>query len=93
MLALERLEEERLAAPIDATETAVLVSPEEEAEAMAFATAPGLIERIADALQAGGLVGERHNGLAIYLGPVPVGGMIGKHREERRFLRSLGVQI
>lgn len=34
---------------------------------MAFATAPNLVERIADALQTCGLVGERNNGLAIYL--------------------------
>ena len=67
LLCLEQLQEERLNAPLEAVETTVELSPEEEAEAMEFAKSPDLINQIADALQTCGLVGERNNGMAIYL--------------------------
>ena len=67
LLCLEQLQEERLNAPLEAAAATVELSPEEEAEALKFAKSPGLFNKIADALKTCGLVGERNNGMAIYL--------------------------
>ena len=68
LLACESTLEARLTALEQQSESAPELSPEDHQTAMAFATAPDLMNRIAQALDACGLVGERNNGLAIYLG-------------------------
>ena len=67
LLALEAVQEQRLAAPIEEADTEPELSQEEQRAALDFARAPDLLRRIGDALAASGLVGERANALAIYL--------------------------
>jgi DNA primase catalytic core len=67
LLALESVQEQRLAAPIEDAATDPELSQEEQRAALDFARAPDLLRRIGDALAASGLVGERANALAIYL--------------------------
>ena len=66
LLALEQAQEARLnGEPQTAEEDAL--SPEETAAAMAFLKAPNLLQKITEAYDAAGLVGESTNKLAAYL--------------------------
>ena len=66
LLALEQTQEARLnGEPQTAEEDAL--SPEETAAAMAFLKAPNLLQKITEAYDAAGLVGESTNKLAAYL--------------------------
>ena len=67
LLALETIQEQRLASPIEEADTDPELSQEEQRAALDFARAPDLLGRIGDALAASGLVGERANAMAIYL--------------------------
>ena len=66
LLALEAAREARLNNPADEPETAAL-SEDEQAEALELLRAPDLLERIAAAYDAAGIVGEATNKLAAYL--------------------------
>jgi len=69
LLILETAQEARLNAPAEDVET-VTLSPEDEAEALDLLRAPDLIDRIAAAYDAAGIVGEATNKIAAYLAGV-----------------------
>jgi DNA primase len=66
LLMLEQAQEERLNNPQQDEET-IILTPEEEAEAMNLLQSPNLLERIADAYNEAGIVGEETNKIAAYL--------------------------
>ena len=66
LLLLEQAQEERLESSQPTTNT-VAMTPEEEAEALAFLQSPDLLEKITEAYAASGVVGESANLLAAYL--------------------------
>jgi len=70
LLALETAQEARLNAPVEDAAEVVMLSPEEEAEALELLRAPDLMERIAAAYDAAGIVGEATNKIAAYLAGV-----------------------
>ncbi|MCF6312419.1 MAG: CHC2 zinc finger domain-containing protein [Verrucomicrobiales bacterium] len=67
LLALEAAQEERLSQPLDAAESVVKLSAEEEAEAKELLQAPDLIQQLTAKFASAGLVGEQTNVLASYL--------------------------
>lgn len=67
LLAMEAIQEERLAAPLESEDDQAELSGEEQRAAIEFGGQPRLLDRIADALKDCGLVGERANAMAIYL--------------------------
>ena len=67
LLLLEQHQEQRLQGPSDDREEAQPLTPEEEAEAMAFLQAPDLLERIGKNYDQAGIVGEQTNLLSAYL--------------------------
>jgi len=67
LLALEAAQEERLSQPLDAAESVVELSAEDEAEARELLQAPDLIEQLTAKFASAGLVGEQTNVLASYL--------------------------
>lgn len=67
LLALEREQEERLAAAVEPESDAPELTADERAEALAFLQSPNLVDRIAETFEACGLVGEIVNRLAAYL--------------------------
>jgi DNA primase catalytic core len=69
LLACEQWQEARLvrAAQADSVDGATVMTPEEEAAALALLRAPELLTRFDEAMQLCGLVGERVNGRAAYL--------------------------
>jgi DNA primase catalytic core len=66
LLAAEQAQGE-LAQPAEALPTAVELSPEERAEALAWLQAPDLVGRLRGAFRAAGIIGEEHNALVAYL--------------------------
>ena len=66
LLMLEQAQEERLNTP-QLDEEEVVLSPEEEAEAMKLLQSPNLLERIAEAYNEAGIIGEETNKIAAYL--------------------------
>jgi hypothetical protein len=70
LLALETTQEARLNAPVEDAAEVVMLSPEEEAEALELLRAPDLLDKIAAAYDAAGIVGEATNKIAAYLAGV-----------------------
>lgn len=70
LLALETAQEERLATPLDGSESVVELSPEEQSEALELLRAPDLLDKLTEAFTASGIVGEQTNVLAAYLAGV-----------------------
>ena len=66
LLLLEQAQEDRLNNP-QQDEEKIILTPEEEAEAMKLLQAPNLLERIAEAYNEAGIVGEETNKIAAYL--------------------------
>lgn len=66
LLMLEQAQEDRLNNP-QQDEEEIILTPEEEAEAMKLLQAPNLLERIAEAYNEAGIVGEETNKIAAYL--------------------------
>jgi len=68
LLALEDAQQQRLTAAVEPTGAAApQMTADEREEALAFLTAPNLVDRIAETFEACGLVGEETNRLAAYL--------------------------
>jgi DNA primase len=68
LLALEREQEERLARAVEpAGAKRPTLTPEEKAEALELLESPDLVQRIGEAFESCGLVGEESNRLAAYL--------------------------
>ena len=68
LLALEDAQQQRLAAAVEPTgETTHAMTADEHAEALSFLKTPDLIDRITQAFETCGLVGEKANRLAAYL--------------------------
>jgi DNA primase catalytic core len=66
LLAVEQAQGE-LSRPAEAVAAAVVLSPEERAEALAWLQAPDLIGRLRAAFRAAGIIGEENNILLVYL--------------------------
>lgn len=69
LLAVETAQVE-LARPAEAIPAAVVLSPEERAEALAWLQAPDLIGRLRGAFRTAGIIGEENNVLLVYLAGV-----------------------
>ena len=67
LLLLEQHQEQRLQGPSDDREEAQPLTPEEEAEAIAFLKSPNLLQRIGENYDQAGIVGEQTNLLSAYL--------------------------
>ena len=66
LLAAEQAQAE-LAQPAEALPAAVVLTPEERAEALAWLKAPDLMGRLRAAFRSAGIIGEEHNALVAYL--------------------------
>ena len=67
LLALEQAQEKRLGSASEITEEVVELKAEEKAEALELLKSPNLLDRITEAYDQAGIVGERNNLLAAYL--------------------------
>ena len=67
LLALEPIQEKRLAEPLEEKEETSSLTDAEQKEAMAFLKSPDLLEKIVAAYDKIGLIGERTNKLTAYL--------------------------
>ncbi len=71
LLKLEALQEEAISEALEPqTDTVPDISPEERARALAYLKAPDLIEKVAQDIEAAGVIGEDANALVAYLASV-----------------------